>query len=104
MQRGKRSRTAHLDVFVFASPEPHPRAALVVPLHKQNAVKRNRLKRQLREILRLEILPRLACARVNADVLVRARREAYDTAFGMLRDELTDWADRKQLWLSSSST
>ena len=104
MQRGKRSRTAHLDVFFFASPVPHPRVGLVTPRHRQTVVKRNRLKRQIREILRKEVVPRLACARVDADVLVRARREAYDAAFGMLRDELVAWADRNIQWQSSSYT
>ncbi|MGH7459801.1 MAG: ribonuclease P protein component [Longimicrobiales bacterium] len=104
MQRGKRSRTAHLDVFFFTSPAPHPRAGVVVPKHRRTAVKRNRLKRQIREIVRTEVLPRLTCAQVHTDILVRARREAYDAAFGMLRDELVAWADRNLRWQSSSYT
>ncbi len=102
MQRGKRSRTAHLDVFVSPSPAAHSRVGVVVPKHKQTAVRRNRLKRQLREVLRIELLPRLACTPAHTDLLIRARREAYDAAFGVLRDELVNWADR--VWWSGSSS
>ena len=102
-RRGKRSRTSHLDVYDSASPFSHPRAGMVIPRHKQSAVRRNRLKRQLREIMRVEVLPRLVASRVYADLLVRARREAYDATFGGLRDELVSWAEgRWQLGSSSS--
>jgi ribonuclease P protein component len=93
-QRGKRSRTAHLDVFDSASPFAHPRVGLVVPKHRRNSVARNRLKRRLREVLRLEVLPRLRERAVAADVLVRARREAYNATYAQLHDELTDLVDR----------
>lgn len=94
LKRGKRSRTAHLDVFDSASPVAHPRVGLIVPKHRQRVVDRNRLKRRLREILRVEILPRLAVGPV-VDVLVRARREAYGVPFTALRDELTSWVERR---------
>ena len=92
-RRGKRSKTAHLDVFDSASPAPLPRLALVVPKHKQSAVARNRLKRRLREIARQELLPRLDAGGVARDVLLRARREAYAASFAELRQELIDWTD-----------
>jgi ribonuclease P protein component len=101
--RGKRSRTAHLDVFDSTSPEPHPRVGLVVPKHKQTSVKRNRLKRQLREIIRIELLPRLSEAQVYADLLVRARKEAYQATFGGLREELMAWVEQRWGLGSSSS-
>ena len=41
---------------------------------------RNRLKRRLRELVRTTLLP----AAPPADVLLRARREAYDATFDML--------------------
>jgi len=94
-QRGKRSRTAHLDVFDSSSPVAHPRAGVVVPKHKHTVVERNRLKRRLREILRQEVLPRLEAAGLAVDVLVRARREAYGATFSALKGELVDWADRR---------
>ena len=99
-QRGKRSRTAHLDVFDSASPLSYPRVGVVVPKHRRTAVERNRLKRRLREVLRTEVMPRLATAGAPADVLVRARREAYLATFDQLRDELIDWSERR--WLRAS--
>lgn len=101
-QRGKRSRTAHLDVFDSASPFSHPRAGIIVPKHKQTIVRRNRLKRQLREIMRGEVLPRLRSAGRPEDVMVRARREAYDATFSGLRDELVAWVEKR--WRLDSSS
>jgi ribonuclease P protein component len=68
---------------------------VVVPKHRHNAVRRNRLKRQLREIVRVEVLPRLAAAQPSTDVLVRARREAYEASFVRLKDELVNWVERR---------
>ena len=103
IQRGKRSRTAHLDVFDSTSPVSHPRVGLIVPKHKQSAVRRNRLKRQLSEILRLELLPRMKTADGRAQtLLLRARREAYDATFADLRAELVDWAEGR--WYRESSS
>jgi len=101
-QQGKRSRTAHLDVFDSPSPALHPRAGVVVPKHRQTVVRRNRLKRQLREIIRLKLLPRLVDANVSADLLIRARREAYDATFNGLRDELVTYVERR--WRPGSSS
>lgn len=94
-RRGKRSGTAHLDVFDSPSPVLHPRVGLVVPKHRHTIVERNLIKRRLREVLRLEVLPRLEAAGVASDVLVRARREAYGASYAALRDELVQWTDRQ---------
>ena len=102
-QRGKRSRTAHLDVFDSSSPLPHPRAGVVVPKHRHNSVQRNRLKRRLREIVRSEVLPRLARTGVNVEILLRARREAYEAAFAILKTELVTWVERRWQLDSCSS-
>lgn len=92
--RGKRSRTNHLDVLVAASPVDFSRVGWVVPLHGHGTVERNRLKRRLRELARLELLPRLDGADERVDVLVRARREAYGAGYDQLRDEVVAWLDR----------
>ena len=92
LARGKRSRTSHLDVWVSASPVS--RVGLIVPRHGHRIVDRNRLKRQLREVLRKDVLPRLRAAPPACDVLVRARREAYDTTFATLQGEIREWLDR----------
>jgi ribonuclease P protein component len=49
-------------------------------------VERNRLKRRLREIVRLDILPRIPGA---VDIVVRAGPRAYDASYDVLRAELT---------------
>lgn len=75
-------------MFVFVSPVSRSRLGLVVPKHRQKIVRRNLVKRRLREIGRTEVLPRLAQAGRNLDLLVRARPEAYGAPFEALRDEL----------------
>lgn len=94
-RRGKRSKTASLDVFDSASPAGFSRIGWVVPLHRHKVVERNRLKRRLREIARLDLLPMLDELGLERDVLLRARREAYDAEFSNLRDELITWLERR---------
>ncbi len=94
-QRGKRSRTAHLDVFDSASPFEFARAGVVVPKHRHSGAERNALKRRLRELLRQVILPGLETGGVVCDVLVRARREAYDASYDALQAELGGWLARR---------
>lgn len=101
--RGKKSRTAHLDVFDSTSPVTFSRVGLVVPRHRHAIVERNLVKRRLREVLRTEVLPRLDSAGVAADILVRARREAYDASFETLRSQLVAWVEERWLRADSSS-
>lgn len=100
-KRGKRSRTPHLDVLISDSPASFARVGVVVPRHGNTAVRRNRVKRRLKEALRREILPRLDAAGAAVDLLVRARREAYDVSYARLVEELRDWV--AQRWPGSSS-
>lgn len=65
----------------------HPRIGLIVPKHRSTAVARNRLRRRLREICRVELLGRLPAW----DVVVRARPEGYRCGFAELRVELEQW-------------
>jgi len=60
------------------------RVGLVVPRFKQSAVARNRLKRRLRELTRVHLLP----AAVAADVVIRIRPDAYAATFEMLADDV----------------
>lgn len=62
------------------------RVAIVVPRFGFSAVRRNRLKRQLRELTRAHMLTRAA----SADVLLRARPLTYTATFDALRDDVTD--------------
>ncbi len=78
----------HLDVRVIASPLEFPRVGIVVPRHRHSAVDRNRLKRRLRELVRLNLLPPLRTAPV-IDVAIRARREAYLAPVDSLRRDVS---------------
>ena len=86
--RGKRRRTAHLDVFLAASPASRPRVGIVVGKHGHGSVERNKLKRRLRELARTRVLPPLWHAQLQVDVLLRARREAYQASFLELGQEV----------------
>ena len=88
LERGKRKRTRHLDVFFAASPVSHSRLGLVVPKHGHTIVDRNLVKRRLREIGRREALPTLNERGRPADILLRAKRSAYGADYAVLRDEV----------------
>ena len=86
VQEGRRIRTAYLDVRVLASPLSHPRIGIIVPRHHHTAVERNRLKRRLRELARIGLLPALRDVGPR-DLAIRARREAYSArADGLAAD------------------
>jgi ribonuclease P protein component len=87
-RRGRREKTSHLDVFFLSSEEGEARLGIVVPKHRRRVVNRNRLKRRLREVGRRDVLPRLRKEGIALDLLVRARREAYEASYGQLRKEL----------------
>jgi ribonuclease P protein component len=90
MGRGRKKKTSHLDVFFLSSGVPFSRVGWVVPKHHRKVVDRNKVKRRLREIGRREILPRLGQCQVNLDLLIRARKEAYEANYRELRRELME--------------
>ncbi len=65
----------------------HPRMGLIVAKFQSSAVARNRLRRRLRELWRLELQPHQPAW----DLVIRARREAYGATYPVLRDELRAW-------------
>ena len=65
----------------------HPRMGLIVPKFQSSAVARNRLRRRLREIWRVELQPHQPAW----DLVIRARREAYSAGFDALRGQLVAW-------------
>ncbi len=89
LRSGVRKRTSVLDVYALATAHGRPRVGWVVPMMGQGAVARNRLKRRLREIGRLEVLPRMWGRGSGVDVLVRARRRAYGATYRQLADAWT---------------
>ena len=54
------------------------------------AVRRNKLKRRLRELARQRVLPQAG----SWDLLVRARRDAYDAPFDALREDIDSVASQ----------
>jgi ribonuclease P protein component len=90
LRRGRRKKTSHLDVFFLSSNEARPRVGIVVPKHHRRVVDRNRVKRRLREVSRRELLPRLREEGIHLDLLIRARREAYEASYRQLRRELLE--------------
>ena len=86
IREGRRVRTTYLDVRILASPLRHARVAIVVPRYK-NTVRRNRVKRWLRELVRLELLPALRAV-VPFDVAIRTRPNAYDASLDDLRNDI----------------
>jgi ribonuclease P protein component len=73
------------------------RIGLVVPLFKQSAVKRNQLKRRLRELSRLRLLP----TDIAADVVLRIRPEAYRASFEALTTDVARAVDQLARWRST---
>jgi len=67
----------------------HPRMGLIVPRYQSSAVARNRLRRRLREIWRRDVQEHQPAW----DLVIRARREAYDASFDALRRDLLKWRD-----------
>ena len=63
------------------------RYGVVVPLHGQTAVARNRLRRRLREILRGQYLSTIG----PFDFIVRAHAAAYRAKFHELADDIGIW-------------
>jgi ribonuclease P protein component len=90
MRRGRKKKTSNLDVFFLSSSEPGPRVGIVVPKHHRRVVDRNRVKRRLREVSRQELLPRLREQGLRLDLLIRARREAYEASYRQLRREVLE--------------
>jgi ribonuclease P protein component len=77
-------QTEHLEARASASLLLHPRVGIVVPKYRHNVVSRNRIKRRLRELARIRLLPQLGCV----DLLLRARPPAYATTFEQLASDV----------------
>ena len=61
-----------------------------MPKHHRRVVDRNRIKRRLREVCRRELLPLMRDKDLRLDLLIRARREAYEASYRQLRRELLE--------------
>jgi ribonuclease P protein component len=67
-----------------SSPSSHVRVGIVVPLFGHTAVERNKLKRQLRELARVELLDEEA----SVDVLIFSGNRTYGRSFLDLQENV----------------
>ena len=81
---GRRLRTEHLEVRTVASLLSHVRLAVIVGKHRHTIVERNRLRRRLRELARVRLIP----FHSEIDVVIRSLPTAYDASFSVLTDEI----------------
>jgi ribonuclease P protein component len=66
------------------------RVGVIVPRYGSTAVARNKLKRRLRELVRLELVPGLE----RVSILLRARPNAYRADMEQLRREMREARER----------
>ena len=84
VNQGKRLRTRFFEVRILASPLVHPRVGFVIPKYSYTAVRRNLLKRRLREIVRVELLATLPAI----DVVIKSQPAAYAVAAEFIARDL----------------
>lgn len=87
MRMGRRRRTPRLDITWYPNDTGHPRLGVIVARFGATAVRRNLLRRRLREIARRRILPRLAAV----DVVIKSRAAAYEAHVDTLSRDLDQW-------------
>lgn len=85
---GRRLRTEHLEVRVADSLFPYVRVAVVVGKHGHLIVQRNRLRRRLRELVRVKMMPSLG----KVDLVIRSLPCAYEATFDQLIAEVEELA------------
>jgi ribonuclease P protein component len=83
---GRRLRTEHLEVRTVTSLLSHVRLAVIVGKHRHTVVERNRLRRRLRELARIRLIPFHSAL----DVVIRSLPAAYDASFSALTDEIDE--------------
>jgi ribonuclease P protein component len=77
-------QTEHLEARASASLLLHPRVGIVVPKYRHNIVSRNRIRRCLRELVRIRLLPDIS----GVDLILRAKPSAYATTFEQLASDV----------------
>jgi ribonuclease P protein component len=75
------------------------RVGLIVPRFKHSAVARNRLKRQLRELARLRLLP----TDLSVDVVLRIQPGAYSATFDALGADVARALVQLTRWRATTS-
>lgn len=100
-REGRRIRTTYIEVRAAASPLAHSptdwlgtRVGLIIPRFKHSAVARNLVKRRLRELVRLELLP----TGLLVDVVLRIRPEAYGASYENLASDIAQALVQLRCW------
>jgi len=85
---GKRVRTGPVDGFFAPSPTHRPRFAVIVPRFGHTIVRRNLVKRRVREVVRREWLSEAHRLGLERDLVLKARPSAYEASFEDVRSAL----------------
>lgn len=83
-------RGSQLELRVAPSPLSCARVGFIIPKHGQNSVARNRLKRRLRELVRVTVLPSL----VPQDLVIRTLPGAYAMSWTALSRDVASLVKR----------
>ena len=70
------------------------RVGLIIPRFKHSAVLRNLLKRRLRELARIELIP----STLFFDVVMRIRPSAYEATFAELAHDIRQVQEQLERW------
>jgi len=70
------------------------RIGLIIPRFKHSAVLRNQLKRRLRELARVELIPLV----IPVDIVMRIRPDAYDATFAALSKDIAQVVEQLERW------
>ncbi len=97
---GKRFKGRHVLLFVAGNEEDTPRVGFTVSRKVGNAVVRNRVRRRLREIIRLNQEALIA----GTDHIVIAFSNAPQAPWATLQDELSWLLKRARDWASAKSS
>ena len=74
------------------------RVGLIIPRFKHSAVLRNLLKRRLRELARIELIPRT----LFVDIVIRIRPNAYEATFAELAHDIGQVLEQLERWRVTS--
>ena len=88
--------TKSLEARVLPSRVRHCRVGVVVAKYGHTIVERNRLRRQIRELARIRLIPSFT----GIDLIIRALSSAYSSKF----DELTRDVDQIKLGLTRNAS
>jgi len=84
LRNGKRIQSEHLELRGLASLSHLSRIGVIIPKYGHSAVERNQLKRRLREVIRIHVLPAVK----NLEIVIKATPGAYDASVEQLTREM----------------